>query len=215
MNNDKTHALLQEEDKIQEIFQDDDKNSKLYTLDIRDNQTGQNFKDNMCNSPSKNEKTKESIFLEWSNINYSIKIETKAKSQVQPLQAEENEKFSKSNEISSNNRIILNNIEGFAMPNELMVIMGPSGCGKTSLLNIIAQRQLPRGKIHNITRCVKANNIPMDQSNFGKICAYIMQDDILIECLTPRESLYFGAKLRLKTSDDGIKKRVDRLIHMV
>jgi hypothetical protein len=37
----------------------------------------------------------------------------------------------------SNKKIILNNIQGFALPNELLAIVGPSGCGKTSLLNIL------------------------------------------------------------------------------
>lgn len=54
----------------------------------------------------------------------------------------------------SNKKIILNNIQGFALPNELLAIVGPSGCGKTSLLNIIASRQLPNDKKHNITRDV-------------------------------------------------------------
>jgi ABC-type glutathione transport system ATPase component len=55
----------------------------------------------------------------------------------------------------SNKKIILNNIQGFALPNELLAIVGPSGCGKTSLLNIIASRQLPNDKKHHITRDVK------------------------------------------------------------
>lgn len=55
----------------------------------------------------------------------------------------------------------------------------------------------------------------MDQSNFGKICAYVMQDDILMSCLTPQESLYFGARLKLKKSEKEINKRVDKLIFQV
>ncbi len=53
----------------------------------------------------------------------------------------------------------------------------------------------------------------MDETNFGKIAAYVMQDDILMATLSPRESLYFGAKLKLKTSETEINKRVDRLIY--
>lgn len=55
----------------------------------------------------------------------------------------------------------------------------------------------------------------MNHQNFGKICAYIMQDDILMECLTPRESLYFGARLKLKADLKTIKARVDELINQV
>jgi ABC-type multidrug transport system ATPase subunit len=55
----------------------------------------------------------------------------------------------------------------------------------------------------------------MNHENFGKICAYIMQDDILMECLTPRESLYFGARLKLKTDIKTIESRVEELINQV
>ena len=55
----------------------------------------------------------------------------------------------------------------------------------------------------------------MNHSNFGQICAYIMQDDILLECLTPRESLYFGARLKLKTDLKNVELRVQELINQV
>ncbi len=55
----------------------------------------------------------------------------------------------------------------------------------------------------------------MNASNFGKICAYVMQEDILMECLTPRESLTFGAKLKLKGTNEQINKRVNSLIKKV
>lgn len=62
---------------------------------------------------------------------------------------------------------------------------------------------------------MKANNKEMNHTNFGKLCAYIMQDDILLECLTPWESLYFGARLKLKTDIKSIKNRVHELINQV
>lgn len=166
----------------------------------------------------KERKNKEKILLEWSNINYTISLKPQKKNKVAVAHSD-NERLSINNndsDIDDTKRKILNNIEGFAMPEELMAIMGPSGCGKTSLLNIIADRQLPTGKNHIITRDVRANNIKMDQSNFGKICAYIMQDDILMDCLTPRESLFFGAKLKLKnTSELNLNKRVNKLLSQV
>jgi len=55
----------------------------------------------------------------------------------------------------------------------------------------------------------------MNASNFGKICAYVMQEDILMDCLTPRESLIFGAKLKLKATNDQIRRRVDNLLRKV
>ena len=72
----------------------------------------------------------------WVNINYSIINEENSKK-------------------DNSEKIILNNIYGCAKPGELLAIMGPSGCGKTSLLNIIADRQLPQNRTrHKITRLV-------------------------------------------------------------
>ena len=51
--------------------------------------------------------------------------------------------------------------------------------------------------------------------DFGKVCSYIMQDDILIEFLTPYECLTYGAKLRLNESDEAIYNRVNLLIKQV
>jgi ABC-type multidrug transport system ATPase subunit len=52
----------------------------------------------------------------------------------------------------------------------------------------------------------------MDSTNFGKIAAYIMQEDILLNTLTPRESLNFAAKIKLKASKHEINRRVEKLI---
>jgi ABC-type multidrug transport system ATPase subunit len=93
---------------------------------------------------TKKEKIVEKIMLQWSNINYTIDLPIK-KSKVQVADLESGEK-------PKNKRIILNNVEGFALPEEVLAILGPSGCGKTSLLNIIADRQLPSGSSHTISK---------------------------------------------------------------
>jgi ABC-type glutathione transport system ATPase component len=100
-----------------------------------------------------NRKKKEKIFLEWSNINYTIfnkSKNNKVHAIIDPeLPVSENSLNSSEN---FDKKVILHNIEGFAVPNELLAIMGPSGCGKTTLLNIIAHRQLSNDKSHIITR---------------------------------------------------------------
>ncbi len=125
----------------------------------------------------KQNKFKERIMLEWSNINYTIDIDDK-KNKKQVAQREsatvterwsdrtsqyvdsnrytENESLTAEEEVMDpTKKVILKNVEGFALPNELLAIIGPSGCGKTSLLNIIACRQISSDKKHHVTRNVK------------------------------------------------------------
>ena len=49
--------------------------------------------------------------------------------------------------------------------------------------------------------------------DFGKIGAFIQQDDILIETMTARESFRFAAKLRTNLDDEGIETKVTELIN--
>jgi ABC-type multidrug transport system ATPase subunit len=90
-----------------------------------------------------NQEQNNNIFLGWVNINYTIKTEIQPSSKVGPKEDKHIQK------------IILNKLYGCALPGQLLAIMGPSGCGKTTLLNIIADRQLPQNTSkHNITRIV-------------------------------------------------------------
>ncbi len=59
------------------------------------------------------------------------------------------------------------------------------------------------------------NGVALESKTFGEICAYIMQDDILLDFLTVRESLLFGARLKLKASLEECEKRVEKLIDQV
>lgn len=72
----------------------------------------------------------------------------------------------------------------------MMAIMGASGSGKTSLLNVIAQRlALNPGSM--LEGEVRFNNRTITSVDFGKIGAFVQQDDILVETMTPRESFVF------------------------
>ncbi len=93
--------------------------------------------------------------------------------------------------------------------------MGPSGAGKTSLLNILAGRAKSRGPV-TITTDVRLNNFAVDPSdiNVRKHIAFVAQDDSLQVTSTPRESIYFSAKLRLPkaTPEKTLQKLVNRML---
>jgi ABC-type multidrug transport system ATPase subunit len=57
--------------------------------------------------------------------------------------------------------------------------MGASGAGKTSLLNIISDRiSINRGDV--LKKEIYLNDtVKVNDDNFGKVSAYVMQDDIL------------------------------------
>ena len=75
--------------------------------------------------------------------------------------------------------------------------MGASGAGKTSLLNILSDRiSLTNGG--RIKGKVMINDsFELKGTKFGKIASYVMQDDVLLKCFTPREALTFAARLKL------------------
>lgn len=106
---------------------------------------------------------------------------------------------------------ILNNVSGYAKPKEMIAIMGASGSGKTSLLNVLAQRLAlsPGAVIDGEVRC---NNRLCGVTDFGKMGAFVQQDDVLIETMTPRESFVFAAKLRTSLDDFNIIVKVENLI---
>ena len=137
-----------------------------------------------------NSSLKESpVMIDWNNINYHI-----------------------NDNKNTRTKSILTDIKGYAKPGEILAILGPSGCGKTTLLNILASRQLSSDKNHVITKNVNVNGIQLNSSNFGKICAYVMQDDILSENLTPKESITFAANIKLNIENAKKENRIKELI---
>ena len=62
---------------------------------------------------------------------------------------------------------------------------------------------------------VKGNNVLIDHNNFGKICGYVEQNNLLFEYLTPRELLSFGSKLKVKFEENALKTKVENLISQV
>ena len=92
-----------------------------------------------------------------------------------------------------------------------MAIIGASGSGKTSLLYALGQRLDVNRKTH-VTGEVKCNGVLVQRGDFGKLGAFVMQDDILIETMTPYESFCFAASLRTNLPRYEIEQKAQRLI---
>jgi ABC-type multidrug transport system ATPase subunit len=94
-------------------------------------------------------------------------------------------------------------------------IMGPSGAGKTSLLNVLAGRAASRGPIR-IDSDVRLNNFAVDPTDIKirKHIAFVAQDDSLQVTSTPREAIYFSAKLRLprSTPEANLRTLVEKML---
>ena len=89
--------------------------------------------------------------------------------------------------------------------------MGASGSGKTSLLNILGQR-LDLSKGAQVKGTIQCNGKDLRKGDFGKLGAFVMQDDILIETMTPFESFCFAARLRTDLSPEAIKQKAEQMI---
>lgn len=129
--------------------------------------------------------------LQWRDLNYTIR-----KKQILGKKIEKK---------------IINNVFGFAKKGEITALVGKSGAGKTSLLNILAQKIKKRQKIleGNIT----INDGIRPSSRFLRsISAYMRQDDVFHEALTPQEIIWNAAKLVVEGTDEFRKERVDGLI---
>lgn len=122
------------------------------------------------------------------------------------------DRLSSSRENGRPMRQVMTNLTGYAKPGELIGLLGPSCCGKSLWMQIISDRLIPpKNSIYE--RCVYVNKEePLTRELFGKIAAYVMQDDVLLEMLTPYECLMFSAKLRLTCSDEEKRRRVEKVI---
>ena len=48
--------------------------------------------------------------------------------------------------------------------------------------------------------------------DFGRIGAFVQQDDILVETLTPKELLTFAARIMTNLSQEAVEERVERTL---
>ncbi|XP_021863612.2 ABC transporter G family member 1 [Spinacia oleracea] len=97
---------------------------------------------------------------------------------------------------------ILEDVNGYACPGQVLAIMGPSGCGKSTLLDALAGRldlnTKQSGQIL-INGC--------EQALAYGTSAYVTQDDILITTLTVKEIVHYSSELQLPSSMSKAEKR--------
>lgn len=103
------------------------------------------------------------IFL-WRDLTYQVKIKTE-------------------------DRVILNHVDGWVKPGQITALMGASGAGKTTLLNCLSER-LTTGVITDGVRMVNGHSL---DSSFRRSIGYAQQQDIHLPTSTVREALQFSA----------------------
>ncbi|XP_050223015.1 ABC transporter G family member 15-like [Mercurialis annua] len=102
-------------------------------------------------------------------------------------------------------RRLLNGLNGYAEPGQIMAIMGPSGAGKSTLLDALAGRL--SGNVL-MTGNVLFNGKKKRLGYAG--VAYVTQENTLLGTLTVRETLTYSAHLRLPSS--MTKEEIDGIV---
>lgn len=92
-----------------------------------------------------------------------------------------------------NGKQILSDVQGIALPGQLMAIMGASGAGKTTFLDLLARKN-KRGSVEG-NFYVNGEKIPDEE--YRSVIGFVDQDDTLLPTLTVHETITTSALLRL------------------
>ncbi|KAI8900282.1 P-loop containing nucleoside triphosphate hydrolase protein [Globomyces pollinis-pini] len=126
--------------------------------------------------------TQASSVFSWSDLNYSVNIDQKTK------------------------KYLLKNMNGWVKAGEVVAIMGGSGAGKSTLLNTLAGRIGPG----ELSGEILINGKPRSKSSWNLDCAYVEQDDLMLENLTVFETISYSAALRIP-SNVGHEEKLKRV----
>ena len=111
--------------------------------------------------------------------------------------------------IKSEDRVILNHVDGWVKPGQLTALMGSSGAGKTTLLNCLSER-VTTGVITDGVRMVNGHGL---DSSFQRSIGYVQQQDLHLPTSTVREAFRFSAYLRQPNSVS--KKEKDEYVEYI
>ena len=116
-------------------------------------------------------------------------------------------------QIKSEERTILNSIDGWVKPGQVTALMGATGAGKTTLLNALSER-LTSGVVKSGTRMVNGHSL---DNSFERCIGYVQQQDLHLETSTVREALRFSVYLRqpFSVSKQEKEKYVDQVIELL
>ncbi|KAJ4812302.1 ABC transporter G family member 2 [Rhynchospora pubera] len=87
---------------------------------------------------------------------------------------------------------VVKNSTGYALPGTLTVIMGPARSGKSMLLRALAGRLPHSARLYGEV-FINGTKSQMPYGSYG----YVDREDVLVDCLTVREMLYYAALLQL------------------
>lgn len=90
-------------------------------------------------------------------------------------------------------RVLLDGITAYALPNTLTAIVGASGAGKTTLLDVLTGMK----NTGSVGGSILVNGAQIDRVAFAKVAGYVQQQDLHVPTATVREALEFSAALRL------------------
>ncbi|EWM22207.1 abc transporter g family member 7 [Nannochloropsis gaditana] len=94
---------------------------------------------------------------------------------------------------------ILHQVSGTAPAGRVTAIMGPTGSGKSSLLNALAGR-VSFIKGATLEGELSVNGMPVEYGVVRRLCAYVVQDDVLYSFLTVQETLTLATHFYLPSA---------------
>ncbi|KAL8872503.1 MAG: hypothetical protein Q9174_001874 [Haloplaca sp. 1 TL-2023] len=92
-----------------------------------------------------------------------------------------------------NGKQILSDVQGIALPGQIMAIMGASGAGKTTFLDILARKN-KRGTTEGN---FYVNGEKVLDNEYRSVIGFVDQDDTMLPTLTVHETIMTSALLRL------------------